>query len=340
MADSDDLQTIIKELSGAYDERSKRQSFALLLIKIVAVVLGSFIAGFAQFAALPEGELPFWNGVGMFATAIVALGGIYVVVTDVDTTDELNKARRAVEAARSLRAELQSTLFVFANLRQTTHLYFAVREMRNVIERSIYQAKVDETAAIQLCLDSAERSLKLAFDFSLQHHWTVSVYKADRKTCYPAQLTCVAHLRSVKCKIDDARSWPEGIGVTGIAYARGTEVVIPDLAAPELGSLHDITKNSKPEDGTRYRSIIGVPIVLGEKNDDKWGMVVATSDQPQHFRVGFAGADIPTTEPARAVAAMIALLLSANDLKPSQQVPPVAPPIQPPPLPPPSAPTP
>ena len=190
---------------------------------------------------------------------------------------------------------------------------------------NVRSPRLSRQAAIQACLDASERSLRLAFAFALEDHWTVSVYKADVQRSRRTELACIANLRSVPCDVKNARRWPDGIGVTGIAYARGTEVVIPDLSAKELGSLHDVTALAKKEDGTRYRSVIGVPILIGS-NNEKWGIVVATSDQPKHFSLDEQDG-IKTTEPARAVAAMIALLLTSHAPPPASATP--QPPLQP-----------
>lgn len=339
---SEDLDAADAQLGIDYEKRAKNQATALKIVKIGAVVVGSIIAGIAQFSALPpppEGYLvyvPLSNAIGIIATIIVGIGGLYVVVTDQDVVGELENARKAIGAARKLESDLQSVMDILDDARRARELYLAILQMRNIIERSFFDEPFDDAKVIQACLKAADRSLRMAFQFAQQDHWTISVYRANRRDCYPAELECIAHLRSIECEVKDARKWPEGIGVTGIAYARGTEVVIPDLAARELGTLHDITRLSKPADGTRYRSIVGVPVLIGPKHE-KWGMVVATSDSPDHFTLD-DDEGVKATEAARALAAMIALLLAHHiGSAPATRSPPSGQPTPPAPTPPPPA---
>lgn len=323
----DELEAAENRLGEDYSRRTKNQALALSIIKVGAVVIGSVVAGVAQFSALPpppEGQLlvmPIANAIGIIATVIVGIGGLYVVLADKDAISELETARRLAQSARRLESDLQDIENVVLEARRAKELYLAVMRIRDMVEIALSTPNVDIAKVIQACMTASERSLRMAFDFELEDHWTVSVYRANRANCFPADLECVAHLRSIPCDIKNARKWPEGIGVTGIAYARGTEVIIPDLAARELGTLHDITALSKPEDGTRYRSIVGVPILVGPSHD-KWGMVVATSDSPHHFSL-YEDDGVKAAEAARALAAMIALLLAAELQKPSAQQGPV-----------------
>jgi hypothetical protein len=111
--------------------------------------------------------------------------------------------------------------------------------------------------------------------------------------------------RSIDCEIDAARVWPEGVGAGGVALSRGQEVLVPDLQAPELGTLHQIGDLRREHDAMRYRSIAAVPILVAREKLP-WGVVVATSDRAGHFGID-QGTGVRTAEASRALAGMVAL---------------------------------
>ena len=123
---------------------------------------------------------------------------------------------------------------------------------------------------------------------------------------------CVAHARKIQCNIAEARQWEEGVGVAGVSYSMGNEIIIPDMSAPELGTVFNLNNNCRDYDAERYRSMVAVPIRVGA-NSVPWGVAVVTTDQPHHFSVQSSDG-VPTCEPIRAIAAMAALAVKSLEI--------------------------
>jgi hypothetical protein len=91
----------------------------------------------------------------------------------------------------------------------------------------------------------------------------------------------------------------------------GTEVVIPDLAAPELGTVFALKTAvlTREHDLKRYRSMVAVPITTSA-GASIWGVAVVTTDRANHF-TNDPSDGVSHTEPARAIAAMAGLAVKA-----------------------------
>jgi len=83
------------------------------------------------------------------------------------------------------------------------------------------------------------------------------------------------------------------------------------MNAIEIGTLY--RDMSKPEDADRYKSIAAVPVLLAP-NQEPWGVVVGTSDRPNHFSVGPDRPGVQTVEAVRALAGMVGLTVKAVDV--------------------------
>lgn len=298
----------------ASTNRSDRQSRAAFTLKII-MVAASFAAGAAQFRLTPTGDIPLWNVIGLFGVGALALFSVCLLFMDDNAPKELNIARRAVEQARNLfqllNDDYEEAAATEANLRRATELYNAMTSMREVIEQSA-GAPLDDVALINLLTTAAGRALMVASDFKLAEHWTLLVYRAEAgEDGSSRQLRCVGGKRSIECELVDARVWPEGVGAGGIALSRGQEVLVPDLAAPELGTLHQIGSLQRSHDDGRFRSIAAVPILVGRELKP-WGVVVATSDRAGHFGVE-VGPGVRTAEASRALAGMVALAVALRE---------------------------
>jgi hypothetical protein len=236
---------------------------------------------------------------------------------DRDPTNDLDLAKRAWRASRELDSALDDAIVEFDRqetaLSRAIHLYSAMKDMIGVQEESILlNTSADD--AIEKLIDVADRSLRLAADFKMAEHWTLSICKTEPSSNGRRQLRCIATRRSMKCDLSDARVWPEGIGAAGIALSKAEEVVVPDLADPALGTLHkipgDLTRN---HDDGRYRSIIADPILIGPETEP-WGVVIATSDRPNHFSAkGDPG--IQAAEAIRCLTRQIELAIASRTYK-------------------------
>ena len=114
-------------------------------------------------------------------------------------------------------------------------------------------------------------------------------------------LRCIAHLRKIPCEIGEARAWPEGVGVAGIAYSMNHEIIIQDMSSADALAMFDLKTLTREYDKVRYASMVAVPINVGT-NPKPWGVAVVTSDRANHFS-SEPSYGVATAEPIRAIAA-------------------------------------
>jgi hypothetical protein len=159
----------------------------------------------------------------------------------------------------------------------------------------------------------------VAFDFDIRDTWTICVYEARRnRESDKASLHCIAHKRKIECDISNARQWAEGVGFVGVSYAMNNETIVPDMYAQELGSMFNLKANARSYDVKRYRSMVAVPITVGDAAVP-WGIAVATTDKARHFSTASSDG-VATAEPIRAIAAMSALAVKAVEMRTGSKV--------------------
>lgn len=313
------LDALSKKISAAFKERAQNFRKSSLFVKIVFVAFFSAVAGVAQFLQFPSTGATFPQILGIIASMIVAVGGIFVLVTEQDASSHLALAHEALEAARDAEAkyEVIDELQYEADL--LIELYQAMSVMRGAIERVAFLSSPDENDVITNLLTAAGRSLAIAMDFQQADQWTIGVYKAvpDPKEVNRSLLKCVAHKRAIECEVTDARVWKEGTGIMGVAFANGDEIIIPDLQAEGMAAVFGAAGNeSRIYDNDRYRSMVAVPIKV-DGLDKPWGVVTATNDRVGHFST-----KVPTgvrpEEGARALAGMVALAVAVLHSRNSQ----------------------
>jgi hypothetical protein len=299
----DDLDAVVGD---RLVRRSRLQYIAAGVVKFVTVA-GGAVATVAQL-------VPGYNVAGIVGAALAALGAAMIIVMESDASSDLELARKALARARQYDDEVSQYERREANLTRATELYSAMNLMRGVIERGLSLPDFTAVKMAEQCLDLTKRELSIAFGFLREEHYTICIYMAEKdQESGKVILRLVAQDRSVPCKIADARTWPEGIGVTGAAYATRAEIIIPDLLAPELGSAFALKGNMSTADHQRYRSIVAAPISVGEK-EPPWGVVTATSGRAGRFSTVKDGG-VQTAEALRALAGMTALALACAQLR-------------------------
>ena len=155
--------------------------------------------------------------------------------------------------------------------------------MRGAIEQSSDLADASIASIMTTGLTAARQSLLVALDFDHQDVWTICIYEASTDPeSGKVALCCIAHDRTVPCKLSEARVWQGGDGVVGIAYSTAMEKIIPDMSTPGLGTAYTSVSNARSSDQERYLSFAAIPILVGN-NKIPWGVAVATSNQPDHF---------------------------------------------------------
>jgi GAF domain-containing protein len=265
------------------------------------------LAGIAQLVTQPQG----WGVAGMAGAVVAAIGGIVVAITEQDASSDLERARAAIAQAKEFEDEALKLDAYKQDVRKATELYSALRTMREVLEISVQIDGKTLSDVIDDYYKLARRSLLIALGFELEEHWTVCIYKAE---AMPGggkiELACVRHERTVDCKVEEARRWPEGVGVAGYAYSNNKEIIVPDLNDPALGTTFNLGERARDYDEVRYRSIAAIPIRVSEKI---WGIAVATSSRPGHFLIHSDEGGIQAAEGLRALAGMIALAVAVKE---------------------------
>jgi hypothetical protein len=308
----EDLRVRIKkladELGEIFVERAAKFKRASLFAKIGLISIGSAVAAIAQFAQFPPKGPSAWQIAGIGASVIVAVGGIFVWLTEDDAPRELSTARKAVEKAREALVGYEEMYQIAAENDRLVFLIQAIYLMRSVIEQAA-SAAISETKMAQLILEACDRSLPIAMGFQQADQWTLGIYQAEPLDDGRRELVCVSTKRAIECDPANARRWKEGTGIAGVSFSIRDEVIIPDLQAEGIGSVFGSAANEvRDYDIERYRSMVAVPILVG-KHDEPWGVVAATNDQVAHFSISQRDG-LSNSEGARALASMVALGIS------------------------------
>jgi hypothetical protein len=299
------LKKLADELGEVFVERAAKFKRASLFAKIAFISIGSAVAAIAQLAQFPSTGPTAWQIAGIGASVIVAVGGIFVWITEDDAPRELSMARKAVEKAREALVGYQELYEIASENDRLVYLIQAIYLMRSVIEQAA-GSSTTETRMAHLVLEACDRSLPIAMGFQQADQWTLGVYEARPLDGTRRELVCVATKRAIGCDPTTARKWKEGTGIAGVSYSVRDEVIIPDLQAEGISSVFGTATNEvRDYDTERYRSMVAVPIMVG-KDVEPWGVVAATNDRVAHFSTSQRNG-LSNVEGARALANMIAL---------------------------------
>lgn len=244
----------------------------------------------------------------MIGAVLIFLGGCITLVSAWNRDDELTAAQRATSLAQLYDDMARDFEFVLRQLDRAAELFRSMEIMRTMIQLFHELGIDDEETRVRILLDAVEPTMLLAFDFEVGEHWTLGVYKAEPDPDCCELLHCVATVRSTKSSDPkSARRWPTGVGFAGIVHARGSELMLADLADKALGNLDELPSNLVREsDRSHYRSVAAVPVLV---RNIGWGVAVATSDRPGRFDVEDE-AGVRSAEAVRALAGMVALAVT------------------------------
>jgi hypothetical protein len=309
------ISELMDSVGQLFASRAKNHASASFWAKIAVVFLSAGVAG-TQFWSAAGSAAP-WstaNIVGISLAVGAGLITLYLSAFEKDSAEVIEDARKALVLAQdsenNYRAALRALDGYDLDQTRANELYNAIARMRDIVEAYLASPQIPLEGALQELIETARRPLTIALGFQLAEHYTICIYVAEKDdSMHGMVLRCVAHARTIDCSLDNARKWPLGVGVAGAALARGTDVIVPNLKAIELGSLYTEAQ-AKADDDDRYQSVAAVPVLLA-KGDNPWGVVVGTSDRPGHF---VSGAGISTVEAIRALAGMVALIVRAHKL--------------------------
>lgn len=317
-----EFEQLKQNILTAFSDKAQVMSNALKVVRFALIYGGAALSALAA-VFYPEWKWPITDVqiIGLVGAALVCLGGFFSIYTE-DSPKVLSDAQLAINHAESVKNGYEEAI-AFAQqyeeaARRLSALYLATGAARNVLEQAASAKFADQNTLISSCLDAMHRDLRLALGFELSHVWTICVYERVTPQGGGSDiLKCIAHDRTHPCDISKARTWKYGVGVGGMALARNSEVVAPDIQAPEAGSVFAVDGETvKDLDRDRYRSLIGVPVHVGE-DADPMGVVVVTSNQPEHFGAEEVDGVAPE-EGARALAGIVALavaLCRSNEAK-------------------------
>lgn len=298
-------------LIAAITKRGLELRRASMFVKIALVAVFAAVAGIAQFMQFPASGPSSSQVVGIMASLIVAIGSIFVMLTEEDASSALALAHKANEQAREIENDLEFISSIEMDRDRLIELYQALNVMRGLIEQATALPTVEEEVLVASLLNAAERSLPIALDFAQSDLWTIGIYKAypDEENPGKVVLKTIAQKRAINCEISEARVWKEGTGIMGVCYSSGDEIVVPDLQADGTKAVFGTSANeARPYDVVRYRSMAAVPINV-VKLSKPWGVVTVTTDRVGHFHPdGDVG--VRPDEAARALANMVALAVA------------------------------
>ncbi|HWM48666.1 MAG TPA: hypothetical protein VNR11_17315 [Xanthobacteraceae bacterium] len=294
-------------LIAAFEGYSRALYRASKFAKIALVIGGAAIATIALAIDIAHAndEISGWTIAGLAGAFMVAVGSIFDAIRETDAASALSIAARAID-------ELNDHEEFDGAVTRGLDLYNSMDVMRGAIEQSLDLPDVAATSIVQTCLSAASNSLLGAFDFGIKDIWTVCVFMAQTEADSGKMiLRCVAHLRKIPCELSEAREWPQGVGVAGIAYSMNHEIIIKDMSSPDAVAMFNLGTMARDYDKERYASMVAVPITVGT-SPRPWGVAIATCDRPNHFSPE-PSYGVATTEPVRAIAAMAALAVKASE---------------------------
>lgn len=255
------LKELGARVASAFEQQAQVQHRASLFVKIALITVGAAVSavGLAIDLAKANGEWSFWTISGIAGAVLVAIGAVYVLITERDVSEALDAAREAIEKAREFEQEKNdfegNIDWLSREVRRGLELYNSMTVMRSFIEQSLGLPDASVGGIMQNCLNGAQSSLHVAFDFTVGDTWTICIYEAQNdQESGKVVLRCVAHDRTIQCRLEEARTWEEGQGVAGLAYSRAKPIIVADMCAPELGNIF-VTPNALNYDVERYRSM-------------------------------------------------------------------------------------
>jgi hypothetical protein len=309
-----DIEQLREEVSILFARKARLTKNAVFWVKVILITFGAFTAGLAPFLSPSSADgFTFKEALGILGLTLVLLGGFFIIIAEEDTSEALDQARRATDQAANLALKADATYQIALDnedaARRLYSLYITMSIARGTIEQAIADGHVDQAELIKGTLSSIGSELKHALGFGFEDQWTICVYRAEFSAEGGRVLSLIAHDRPFECDISKARKWPEGVGVGGIALAKNDEVYAPDLDDPAIGTAFKLDDDLlKSEDRDLYKSMFAVPVTVG--NDLlPWGVVLATSDTPNYFRVD-ADEGVAPEEGIRALAGIVALAVS------------------------------
>ena len=288
----------------------RRAAFAARIVKGLMLILGALVAGLAQFMDVKPSGIEGFQILGFVGCTMVFLAGVWSVIYETNTSEELKVAAKTLESAEFFIDSIDSIDFLQEDLDRATNLIVANQLIRAFLDSLCTSSRgTSDDALVKEILKISARYITLSMGLDGGNEWTLCAYKAIPDPNGKDKLKLVAHDRAIDCDMEEARNWEEGVGVTGICYSMGREVIVPQLQSQGIGSLFNVGERSRTYDASRHQSIVAIPIQV-DKDERPWGVLTASSDRPDHFAPNEPG--LQHVEGARALAGAMALGIAIN----------------------------
>lgn len=293
-----EIKTLRAELHEIVADRLQRTSVATKVVQGLFLTIGALLAALGQFFV----EL---RNLGVFGCILVFVAGIWILLVEQNISTELKIASKAIQTTEEALELVNEVQILEYDLERSLNLIVGINIIRAYLEGICYSSDIkSEDSIVEEILQISSRYLTLSMGLDGGDEWTLCAYKAIPDATGKDKLQLVAHKRAIECDKGDGRSWEEGVGVTGICYSMGSEVIVPELQSQGIGSLFNVGDRSRTYDSTRHQSIIAVPIQVG-KGRRPWGVLTASSARPEHFLPNEPG--VQHAEGARTLAGALAL---------------------------------
>lgn len=315
--DLDEVRALQNATGQVLSRTVQRTSDGLKVVKLLMIVGGGGLATAMQFAT----GLGLWQPLLGVIGAIAALvGGVLVAFAERDAPHELDQARRALDMAQLYLSQRDEVFAAARDLEDQAkwqrNLHGAAKIMRETIEQAITTRLDNEEALLGDLIVLPEVQLRGAMNFDADELWIVSIFKSvtiDGQV----RLQKVAEQRAQRADEKKlVRSWAPGEGFAGAAYINGGEVVLPDLADPEVSRLIYISEDNRTnhgDDPKRYRSCAAVAVKVGSESLP-WGVVTVGTNRPDRFHYEVDEPGWQHAEAVRLLAGMVALAVGAQHM--------------------------
>ena len=284
MSDTSRLTKLRSQVNDAVVQQLNSASRFYKAFQGVFILAAVAVAGVCQYTTWPDQGSPSISQIiGIVATIVVFLASLISLMGKRGSTEVLSTAQRAVHQTEVLQERLDRGLREWPDVEAMVALHSATSLFRDVLESAAAQ-KASLSQVLENMVGVVERTLPAAAAFTYSDPWTICLYKADLidSSNDRHELKLVEHLRAIKCDKSSARAWPEGRGVSGVAFSNSSEIQIPDMTEASAVALYQSAGNVKSYDADRYRSMIVVPIKV-QGMSKPWGVVAATSSSSYHF---------------------------------------------------------
>lgn len=281
--------------------------------KIVFVLGGALISALAsQFSYLypPDHRWAFYLTQAI-AAILVFIGALLLEVVTENTANAIERANELTDELDSREKEITS---LDGDFRWFTRLYSTAGALKDMVESAVAEGNHagDTIPRLGAMLDVVVAEKAILFGIG-NDRWNFAIYLYDQNS---DELKCVVCRRPTRTEEEAPhRNWKPGQGHVGAAFQMQREIVAGDTSDAEARAIFDSPDPScRESDRYHYRSIASIPIKLA--SDPALGILVATSDTPQRFRLRSPeDAAMDPVEPLRILGSAIAFLLKTTDLR-------------------------